>query len=320
MRVGFFCFTSRGEELQKNIVAHIDGDLFRNSMITSIAYANKEDVAQAFLECDAIVFIGACGIAVRLIAPYLKDKLTDPAVIVIDEMSNYVIPIASGHVGGANELSRLIAKKLDAVPVITTATDVNGVFAVDEFAVHNDLEIVNRDNIKKVSAKLLANKPVNMAIADDIVITTNANEVLDDSLLLIMKPIVLGIGCKKGKSFAELDSFVRNSLEELSIDVSRVIGIASIDIKKDEEALVGLAKSIDVPFVTFTAQELQNVTGDFEESAFVERTVGVSDVSARSAKALGRCGNFILKKKKENGMTLSIFEKYKRVTINYETN
>lgn len=318
MKCGIFAFTEKGKELRATISQSVSGERFRKETLEVIDYLGKEDVDKAFKQCKGLVFIGATGIAVRLIAPFLKDKLTDPAVIVIDEMANFVIPIASGHVGGANELAMIIADKIGAIPVITTATDVNDKLAIDELAVANELSIVNRDNIKKVSAKLLVNEPVNMAICDDVIITSDADEVSSSELGLIYKPISIGIGCRRGKSSEELSALVNETLLELNIDKSKIIGISSIDLKKDEPGLIELAEELSVPFVTFSSDELLKVEGEFDNSDFVEKTVGVGDVSARSAKALGKHGKFLIKKKKKDGMTISVYEKYKRITLGYE--
>ena len=120
--------------------------------------------AQRMAEGDALLFIGACGVAVRAIAPNLTDKLHDVPVLVMDEEGQYVIPILSGHVGGANELAREFADLMDACPVITTATDVQKKFAVDLFAKRNHLEIMNKDGIAKVSAKALAGEQLTIAV------------------------------------------------------------------------------------------------------------------------------------------------------------
>ena len=318
MKCGIFSFSENGKILKEKLGNSLAEFSFREESIKPCIYDSKDEVELAFEECDAIIFIGAAGIATRLIAPYLKDKLTDPAVLVIDELASFVIPIASGHVGGANELAKLLASYLGATPVITTATDVNGLFAIDEFAATNDLQIKNRDNIKRVNKKILLNKPINLAIEDDVVITSKADEILDGELGLIFKPIVVGMGCRKGKSLEELEGFFLSTIAEYKIDIAAVIAIATIDIKRDEAGLVELASKYQLPLVTYSAGELACVEGDFEVSEFVENTVGVSDVSARAAKALGKHGDFLLKKKKENGMTISIFEKYKRITISYE--
>ncbi len=115
-------------------------------------------------EKNALLFIGACGIAVRAIAPSLTDKLQDSPVLVMDEKGTYIIPVLSGHVGGANEIANHIAGKTGAKPVITTATDINQAFAVDVFAKKNGLSIVNKDGIVKVSSKTLAGQSITMSI------------------------------------------------------------------------------------------------------------------------------------------------------------
>lgn len=113
---------------------------------------------------NEILFIGACGIAVRAIAPWVTDKLCDSPVLVMDEKGQYIIPILSGHVGGANELARQLGEQIGAIPVITTATDLNHKFAVDVFAQKNGLRIVNKDGIAKISSKVLAGKKITMSV------------------------------------------------------------------------------------------------------------------------------------------------------------
>ena len=107
-----------------------------------------------------IVFIGAAGIAVRLCAPYVRDKFQDPAVVVLDEGGQFAVPILSGHMGGANDLARLLSEETGAAAVITTATDVNGRFAVDEFARKAGLVVTDREAAKRVSACILQGEPV----------------------------------------------------------------------------------------------------------------------------------------------------------------
>ena len=112
----------------------------------------------------ALLFIGACGIAVRAVTPYLQDKLKDSPVLVMDETGRFVIPLLSGHVGGANDLALLLAERTGAEPVITTATDRNGVFAVDLFAGKNRLWIENREGIAKVSSRALSGREITLSI------------------------------------------------------------------------------------------------------------------------------------------------------------
>ena len=163
---------------------------------------------------NAIIFIGACGIAVRTIAPFLKDKLTDSPVLVLDEAGNYVIPLLSGHVGGANEIALQLAELLGAVPVITTATDINNAFAIDVFAKKHDLSIDKKEGIKKVSAKVLEKKKLSMTIAPeyaakvDVAIGTPEDGQKPELLLtLIPKEYILGIGCRRNKEEQELKAY-----------------------------------------------------------------------------------------------------------------
>ena len=113
-----------------------------------------------FAEKRAMIFVSATGIAVRAIAPWIRDKMTDPPVVTVDEGAQFVIPLLSGHVGGANELARHIADWLEAVPVITTATDVNGKFAVDLFASAYHMTIIDRKEAKNISAAVLEGKQI----------------------------------------------------------------------------------------------------------------------------------------------------------------
>ena len=175
MKLAIISFTENGIKLSQTVAKSLSGR--KVTLYTKCSRYTAEDLkvqrvkeslqvwtAQRMAEGDALLFIGACGIAVRAIAPNLTDKLHDVPVLVMDEEGQYVIPILSGHVGGANELARELADLMDACPVITTATDVQKKFAVDLFAKRNHLEIMNKDGIAKVSAKALAGEPLTIAI------------------------------------------------------------------------------------------------------------------------------------------------------------
>ena len=128
-------------------------------------YSNTDEWAKVQMSAkNGLLFIGACGIAVRAIAPWVVNKLYDSPVLVMDELGTYVIPILSGHVGGANEIAVKIAEMTGSIPVITTATDLNKSFAVDIFAKKNYLYIENKNGIAKVSSKVLRGEKINIAI------------------------------------------------------------------------------------------------------------------------------------------------------------
>ena len=126
----------------------------------STALSLDEWTSREFMQTDVMIWICACGIAVRHIAPYIKSKKKDPAVIVLDECGKFAISLLSGHLGGANELTLEIAEIMGAVPVVTTATDLHKCFAVDVFSKKNDCEIRNMTAAKEVSAALLAGREV----------------------------------------------------------------------------------------------------------------------------------------------------------------
>lgn len=175
MKLAIISFTENGIKLSKTVAKRLSRR--KVTLYTKCSRYTAEDLkvqrvkeslqvwtAQRMAEGDALLFIGACGIAVRAIASNLTDKLHDVPVLVMDEEGRYVIPILSGHVGGANELAREFADLMDARPVITTATDVQKKFAVDLFAKRNHLEIMNKDGIAKVSAKALAGEQLTIAV------------------------------------------------------------------------------------------------------------------------------------------------------------
>ena len=288
----------------------------------------KEWIEEGFALSEPILFVGATGIAVRSIAPFVKDKRMDSPVLVVDEGGQFVIPLLSGHLGGANELAGLLAAKLQAVPVITTATDVNGVFSVDDFARRNGLSLFPKEGIREVSSRLLEEGQIRMRIAPEISYDKNRVpkeiflveeekesvdvEIIPDdgktsgkaTLTLTFKPYILGMGCKKDTPFIKLEGFLQ---EKLQVPVLKVAAIASIDLKKKEEGLLALATQQHVPFYTYTKEELLTVKGDEAESDFVQAVTGVPNVCEKSALyCAGENAVLVQKKTAENGMTLAV--------------
>lgn len=347
----------------------------------------------------SLLFIGACGIAVRAIAPFLTDKLNDVPVLVMDEQGCFVIPVLAGHVGGANELAVSLAERMGSTPVITTATDLNHCFAVDLFARRNALHIVNKDGIAKVSSRILAGEEVTMAVEEghfreeaqtlrgrrvsrktnipdgirlvscipefhtDIPIvmteviedipaasteltmnvpavsaesTTDAPVAFSESsagipgvtespvdilvapasygqgrlLTLRPKEYVIGIGCKRGKAAEQINQFVNRVLKESGISMEQVAAFVSIDRKKDEEGILWMSSHYGIPFVTYSAEELQQVEGTFHASEFVKSQVGVDNVCERAAlRFSGPDGILITGKQAEDGITAAIVKR-----------
>lgn len=306
MKVSIIAFTDNGMEiaykLSNSLSEANDVDFTRCGKGALSTWTEEH-----FSTNDALIFIGAIGIALRAIAPYIKTKTKDPAVVVVDELGQFSIPILSGHIGGANELALQIAEDLGSIPVITTATDINNVFAVDTWAKSQGLNILNPECIKLVSSKLLkgesvhvksdypiqGNLPMNVYLNDledsnagyDVIITHKdlENERKNDTLLLVPQIITVGIGCRKDISFEAIESSILNILESENYHILAINALASIDKKANEKGILEFAKKYDLPFNTYSAEELNSLEGDFTKSEFVKSVVEVDNVCERSA-------------------------------------
>lgn len=294
-------------------------------------------VGEQFQSQNALLFIGACGIAIRTIAPFVKDKLEDPAVLVMDEAGRFVIPVLSGHYGGANGLAEIIAEELGGTAVLTTATDVNNLFAVDVFARKNGLVICNRKGIKEVSSAVLAGKKVTIAMACNyqgrlpeeltlisypvvgkasIIISPFLEDVVKADLQLCPKVYIVGIGCRRGKSLLDIEEVVKRQLLKVGIRQESVASLASIDRKKEEVGLLEYAEKYNLPYQTFSEEELKHIPGEYTFSSFVQEQVGVDNVSERAAMAAcGEGGRLLTRKYPENGITVAIAERKWSVTF-----
>ena len=287
-------------------------------------------------KADAILFISAAGIAVRSSAPFLRGKAQDPAVLCMDDTGRYVIPLLSGHLGGANEWAERVAAVFGAEPVITTSTDRHGVFAVDLYAKARGFVIEDPSMIRKVSGALLAGEKVGWCCDDSLSAADPGTDALvrcnllsspdtgadrpkagitltQDSRLpaqfkqecrLYPRNIYLGIGCRRGKSVDEIRDVIKDALETNGISMKRVCAIASIDLKRDEKGICELAGQLGAEFVTFSAQQLMETEGEFSRSEYVLEQVGVDNVCERSAvRASG--GELIFGKYAGNGVTVA---------------
>lgn len=260
----------------------------------------REWTANAFHSNDALLFIGAAGIAVRAIAGHIQSKTTDPAVLVMDELGRHVIPLLSGHIGGANELALEISRKTGAEPVITTATDLNGIPAIDVWAVKNNCAIENPETIKSVSATALRGQNVGVMIAEQ-----KLTPPFPVTLVLRPRTLVLGAGCKRGVAPDAFEKAVMAFMEACGMSLLSVKALASIDVKAEERAFTEFAAKYRLPFYTYSAEELRGVQGIFAHSDYVEKTVGVGNVCERAAvKASG--GRLLMGKTTYEGITLAL--------------
>ncbi|MCR5734303.1 MAG: cobalamin biosynthesis protein [Lachnospiraceae bacterium] len=329
MKKAAICFTKDG----KALIERINEKLTKAGLERAQAYISMgedsdcegfESVKESlidwtkkqFEEHNAVIFVGAMGIAVRAISSFAKDKLSDSPVIVIDDLGRYVIPVIGGHAGGANKLATVISKLIDAQAVITTSTDSHAAFSADVFAKENSLKICNREGIKKVSAKAIEGKPVTISIKDyppdkkvDIIVANETDKEYD--LLLMPKRYTVGIGMKKGLDKKTAEEFLFDVLKANDIDISDVYAFASIDVKEDEEALNYLKDRYSIPLITFDAGLLNRLKGEFDSSEFVKKTVGVDNVCERAAVlAAGTNSELIVGKQAGNGMTVAVAKRF----------
>ena len=344
-------FTREGTRLASRIVSWLreegwqcDGYSTQKDMpdmveIKLLSGSLREWTEARFADSRALLFVGAAGIAVRAAAPFIRDKMTDPAVLVIDEAGRHVIPVLSGHVGGANRLAESLADFLGAECVLTTATDVRGRFAVDRFAVDNHLLITDRDKAKGISADILQDKhigiccpagwlqaedlPNQLAECDDpeesrILIDWHSRENGERALRLIPeKAVWIGIGCKKETTEESLQSAFADFLQAQRLDRDAVAGFASISLKSEEKGLLAFAGSQKEKILFYTAEQLGSLTGSFSESCFVMQQTGTGNVCERAAcLAALENGVFTGQSEAENSSCLIIRKtKYKGITF-----
>ena len=226
--------------------------------------------ARAFREADALVFIGAAGIAVRAIAPYIKDKTEDPAVVVMDDCGTYVISMLSGHLGGANALAEEIAAGIGAEAVITTSTDRHRTFAADDWARKIGYDVRNPQDIKHISSALLQGQTIEIRAGEKI-------------LYLDPKKYILGVGCKKNILPVHMRTALDAFLKRHGLQPSCILALATIDRKAEEAAIQAACRDLHVPLYVFTAEELMALPGRYSASEFVRKTIGTDNVCERSS-------------------------------------
>lgn len=328
MRAALISLTEKGRRLSERMAStglytadrycfyrHSDGKAESFESVSALT-------ERIFTQYDALIYICACGIAVRAVSMHIKSKLTDPAVIVADDCGRFVIPILSGHIGGANALAERIAAEISAQAVITTATDSGGRFSPDSFAAANGLIITDMAAAKEIAAAV-ANGETAGIVSDYECIgsaegvsmsggcrtgiyigTDSGKKPFEVTLQLIPRNVVVGIGCRRGTSAEAIERAVAAA----GIDMRRICAAASIDIKADEQGLKDFCAAHGIGLSTYSAEQLMDVKGEFTRSEFVLEKTGCDNVCERSA-VLCSGGRLIVRKTALDGVTAAAAEK-----------
>jgi len=353
MKWALVTLSAKGLQTALKVGQHFDSDIYtlekyldgerstdfgeKESQVRAIPGKFKDFNGYLFENYRTILYIMATGIVVRDIAPYLKHKSVDPAVLVMDGKGEFVISLLSGHLGGANEKALKLAEKIGAQPVITTMSDLVGKTAVDIIAMKLDCAIGSFEIAKDVTADIINDDivsicgnyeingqklPNNIVIGDHekaksrIVISNKRNAALDErDALLIPRNIVIGVGCRRDTPFEKIDTFIREEMERNNLSMKSIKRISSIDLKANEKSLQDFSAKEKIDFVTYPSEELVKYEDRFASSEFVKKITGVGSVSETSGYVGSNFGKKISGKTAKDGMTLSIWEEEKCYTL-----
>ena len=276
--------------IKDDYIIDIYGKKELNYDLPKLRIYNKLDdiLPNAWETYDVIVCILAMGAVIRKIAPLLKDKSTDPAIIVINLALDKIVPLLSGHIGGANQFATALTKKLpQCINFISTATDQTNTLAFDNLAVSNNWKIDNLKQLANISNRLLNKKEVKVyttnTIFDTITLKKNLiliedknlideNTVVIDSLLqtnnLALRPkISLGIGCNRDTSYEDIQKAFELFLEKFNLTKDAIKDIASFEAKKDEIGLLEFVKQNNFDIIFYNKDDINKLENEFSSSA-----------------------------------------------------
>jgi cobalt-precorrin 5A hydrolase/precorrin-3B C17-methyltransferase len=281
-----------------------------------------QELTKAWEECDELICFLAIGATVRLLAPLLSDKRTDPAVVCVDDAQRHAVAVLGGHAGGANELAKSVADTLGAAAVIATATDATGIAALDQLGwpYEGDVAAVTRAMLDGEPVALTyepalpdgggwplpalpvtrAHRPSGTAIV--------VSDLLDPprpSPSVVLRPpsLIVGVGASRGVSSAEVLALLRESLDEAGLAAGSIAGLTTVDAKADEAGLIEAAEILGVQLTTHTAETLAAVEVP-NPSEVVRSSVGTASVAEAAALIGG--GELLVPKRKSGAATVSI--------------
>ena len=340
-KTAIYALTPQGARLGKHLADQTGGDLYLPVRLCdsykAICFDRLQDtVADNFLKYPRHVFIAAAGIVVRVIAPYLKSKKHDPAVVVLDQKGRHVISLLSGHLGGANALAHEVARLTGGEAVITTATDTEGVPSMDMLAKERGLFIANMDAVKGINMAILEGKAVQVFDIEDRLglknsdmpgLSVNRVERQDkwsiqdpgvwvtwrfkapdpDGNRLILHPrsLVAGIGCNRGTASKEILELILTTFKDNALALKSLKCMVTIEAKRDEKGLIDAANELKVPLLFAGPSEIESINVP-NPSSMVKKHMGVSSVCEATAILKSGNGNLLVPKAKSLNVTLAV--------------
>lgn len=333
-KVSVLAITKNGVNIGTNLVENFpDWSVYAPTKFSDDRKINwyseqtSEKIVELFKNSEALICLFSLGAVIRLISPHLKDKKTDPAVIVIDDKMNFVISVLSGHLGGANELTKTIAEKLDAIPVITTAADVNNTIAVDLLGKEFGWKIEDDSNVTKVSAYMvneekigvfqnagntnwLKNLPKNVQVYDkledleksntkgNLIISDNniIGNILQNSVVYHPPSLVVGIGLHWDTSKEKIKQGIEDCMKKFNLSQKSIAKLTSIKKPKDVQGLLDLGIEMNIPVEFIDREELSKINAP-NPSETVKSFEGTSSVSEAAAIKVS-AGDLIVEKQK----------------------
>ena len=310
-----------------------------NNSITWYSEPTSDKIIELFKNSNALICLFSLGAVIRLIAPHLKDKKTDPAVIVIDDKMNFVISVLSGHIGGANELTQEISEKLNALPVITTAADVNKTIVVDLVGRQFGWKIDDETTVTKISAHMVNSEPIgvfqqtgntkwykelpkNVTIYDNLEELKKSNSkahliisdaIIDDELSqesVIYRPqsLVIGIGLHWDTTKDTIREGIEDCLEKFNLSSKCIAKLVSIKKPEDVQGLIDLGKEMEIPVEYVDREELAEIITP-NPSSTVKAFEGTASVSEAAAIKVSNGKLIVEKQKFPPNLTIAIARK-----------
>ena len=310
-----------------------------NKSITWYSEPTSDKIIELFKNSNALICLFSLGAVIRLIAPYLKDKKTDPAVIVIDDKTNFVISVLSGHIGGANELTQEISEKLNALPVITTAADVNKTIAVDLVGREFGWKIDDETTVTKISAHMVNAEPIgvfqqtgnkkwykelpknvtiynsleelkksnskaHLIISDTII----DNELAQESVIYRPQSLVIGIGLHWDTTKDTIKDGIEHCLKKFNLSSKCIAKLVSIKKPEDVQGLIDLGEEMKIPVEYVNREELAEIITP-NPSSTVKAFEGTASVSEAAAIKISNGELIVEKQKFPPNLTVAIARK-----------